>query len=196
MNRYLWDDRKGMYADYDFVAGRSTGYVSARGLYPLWARLATQQQANLLIKKVLPLLEMPGGVAACSEKSRGPLSETRKARQWDYPYGWAPHQMIVWEGLRRYGFNTVARRLAYRWLFTITLNAVNYSGMITEKYDVVKRSHEVFAEYGNVGSAVPDYAQTGFGWTNASYQVGLSMLSKELRKDLDELIPPEWVASY
>ena len=61
---------------------------------------------------------------------------------------------------------------------------------------VVKRSHEVFAEYGNVGSAVPDYAQTGFGWTNASYQVGLAMLSKELRKDLDELIPPEWVASY
>ncbi len=196
MNKYLWMEKKGMFSDYDVVKGRPTGYVSATAFYPLWARLATEHQARLLVEKILPLVESAGGIAASSEQSRGSLTETRKPRQWDYPYGWAPHQMLVWEGLRHYGYDAVARRLAYRWLFTITLNAVNYSGIITEKYDVVKRSHEVFAEYGNVGSAVPDYAQSGFGWTNASYEIGLSLLTPRLRKDLDELIPPEWIASY
>jgi alpha,alpha-trehalase len=196
INKYLWNERTGMYLDYDFVKRKTTGYVSATALYPLWTGLATRHQADLLVKKTLPLLEAPGGVAATSEKSRGVLTANRIARQWDYPYGWAPHQMIAWNGLQQYGFTSIARRLAYRWLFTITLNAVNYSGVITEKYDVVRRSHEVFVEYGNVGSAVPDYAQTGFGWTNASYQVGLSFLNSELRKDLDELIPPEWIATF
>ena len=196
INKYLWDERTGMYLDYDFVKRKKTGYVSATALCPLWTGLATRHQADLLVKKALPLLETPGGVAATSEKSRGVLTANRTARQWDYPYGWAPHQMIAWNGLQQYGFTSIARRLAYRWLFTITLNAVNYSGVITEKYDVVRRSHEVFVEYGNVGSAVPDYAQTGFGWTNASYQVGLSFLNSELRKDLDELIPPEWIATF
>lgn len=193
MNKYLWNDRKGMFSDYDFVKGRQTGYVSATTFYPLWAQLAMPEQAERLVKKALPLLEMPGGIAASSEESRGPLSADRKPRQWDYPNGWAPHQMIVWKGLSNYGMDDIARRLAYRWLYTITLNAVNYSGMITEKLDVVKRTHDVFAEYGNVGSTFSYSAREGFGWTNASYQVGLALLTDEFRKDLDSLIPPEWI---
>lgn len=37
---------------------------------------ATKEQAAELVTNVLPLLEMPGGIAASTEKSRGPISES------------------------------------------------------------------------------------------------------------------------
>lgn len=95
--------------------------------------------------------------------------------------------------LLNYGFDEIAHRLIYSWLYTITRNAVDYNGTVPEKIDVVKRSHEVFAEYGNVGTKFAYITTEGFGWMNASYQVGLNLLPAGLRTDLDRLIPPEWL---
>ena len=192
VDRLLWDEQRGMFFDYDYIHHRRTDYVSATTFYPMWAGLASKHQAELLVRNALPPLEMPGGIAASSEESRGPLTPERKARQWDYPYGWAPHQMLIWRGMQNYGFTSIARRLAYRWIFTMTLNAVDYNGTITEKLNVVDRSHEVFAEYGNVGTKFSYITREGFGWSDASYQVGLRLMTPELRTDLDALIPPEW----
>ncbi|MCP4105018.1 MAG: hypothetical protein GY749_05710, partial [Desulfobacteraceae bacterium] len=49
-------------------------------------------------------------------------------------------------------YDDIAHRLIYRWLYTITRNATDYNGTVPEKFDVVGRSHHVFAEYGNVGT--------------------------------------------
>ncbi len=196
VNTYLWDRERGMYSDYDFVQNVRTHYVSATILYPLWAGLASRQQAESLIQKALPLLEVPGGIVGSTEESRGPITDTRPLRQWDYPFGWSPHQMLVWQGLMNYGYTDAAHRLIYRWLFTITSNAANYNGTIPEKYDVVRRTHQVFVEYGNVGTEFSYITQEGFGWTNASYQIGLSLLPGRLRGPLNRLIPPEWVLRY
>lgn len=193
MNRYLFDERLGIFFDYDLSKNHRREYVSATVFYPLWAGVVSDEQAEMLVRNALPLLEAPGGIVGSTELSRGPLSKDRPGRQWDYPNGWAPHQMIAWAGLRKYGYEDDAIRLVYRWLFTITLNAVHYNGTVTEKYDVVKRSHQVFAEYGNVGTKFSYITKEGFGWTNASYQVGLSLLPEHYREKLDNLIPPEWV---
>ena len=72
-----------------------------------------------------------------------------------YPYGWAPHQMLAWQGFKNYGLNTGAGRLAYCWLYCIAKNAHDYNGVIPEKYNVVTSSHDVFVEYGNVGTKFP-----------------------------------------
>jgi alpha,alpha-trehalase len=199
--KFLWDERSGMFFDYDLSKKRRYPYVSATTFYPMWAchkdnpqtRLLTRDQAARLVASALPQLEMPGGIAASAEQSRGKLSEDRPARQWDFPYGWPPHQMIIWEGMRNYGFDDIAQRLAYRWLYTITRNAADYNGTIPEKMDVVKRSHQVFAEYGNVGTKFSYITREGFGWMNASYQVGLGILPEDLKDSLELLIPPEWV---
>jgi alpha,alpha-trehalase len=182
-----------MFFDYNFIAKRTTGYVSATTFYPLWAELATPEQAARLMKTALPLLEAAGGIVGSTEESRGPITREHPLRQWDYPYGWAPHQMLTWRGLINYNMQALAQRLAYRWLFTITLNATLYSGTITEKYDVAQRTHGVFAEYGNVGTTFSYIAREGFGWTNASFQVGLTLLSPHLREALNRLVPPEWM---
>ncbi len=192
IDQYLWDLRSGMYSDYDILERKQTGYVSPTTLYPLWAGCASKEQAGMVVLHALPRLETPGGLAGSSEESRGAITPEHPLRQWDFPYGWAPHQMLAWAGLERYGYDTLAQSLAYRWLYTMTLNAAQYNGTVAEKYDVVQRSHEVFAEYGNVGTKFSYITTEGFGWTNASYEVGLALLGSPLRDSLNRLIPPEW----
>lgn len=193
MNALFWDAKRGLFFDYDMKNKRRSGYVSATGLYPLWAGWATPAQAAAAKTNSLRELERLGGLAAAAEKSRGPLSAARPARQWDYPYGWPPHQILAWRGLARYGFDADARRLAYRWLWTIVKNARDYDGTVPEKYDVVKASHQVFAEYGNVGTKFAYITKEGFGWMNASYELGLKTLTPELLARLRAVAPPERV---
>jgi alpha,alpha-trehalase len=193
INQYFWDAERGMFFDYDFVQNRRTDYVSATTFYPLWAGLASKEQAEKLAANALPLLEMPGGIVGSTEESRGPITPEHPPRQWDFPHGWAPHQKLVWQGLANCGYESIAHRLIYRWLYCITFNAANYNGTVPEKFDLVTRSHQVFAEYGNVGTKFSYITREGFGWTNASYQVGLSMLPAEFRAKLNRLIPPEWI---
>jgi alpha,alpha-trehalase len=193
MTKYLWNEKRGMFFDYNFVDRKQVDYVAAATFYPLWAGVATKKQADALVNYALPLLEMPGGIVSSTEGSRGPVTRDRPQTQWDYPFGWAPEQMLVWSGLKEYGFTRLARELAYRWLYTVTINACNYSGTIVEKYDMANRSSQVFAEYGNVGVKFSYITREGFGWTNASYTLGLTYLTRKLITDLDMLIPPEWV---
>lgn len=191
INKLMWNQEKGFFFDYNFVKEKRTEFESATTFYPLWAKLATKEQADLLVEKALPVLEFAGGVAGSSKNSCGIINDQRPQKQWDYPNGWAPHQMIIWQGLINYGYNNIAERLAYKWLYTILKNAVDYNGTIPEKYDVVLRTHKVFAEYGNVGTEFDYISREGFGWMNASFKVGQTLLNEELLNNLKNLIPPE-----
>ena len=85
-------------------------------------------------------LKEKGGIAGTSRAMNAKLPENAIQRQWDYPNGWAPHQMMVWRGLKIQGFQDELQELVYRWLYMITRNAVDYNGTIPEKYDVVAAS--------------------------------------------------------
>jgi alpha,alpha-trehalase len=188
---YLWDEEKGMYFDYNLKSKSKSKFISATSLLPLWSKMASKKQAEKLVKLLLPLLKMQGGIAGSTEESSGEISATRPQRQWDFPNGWAPHQMLIWKGLIQYNYTEEAEELVYRWLFMITKNAVDYNGTIPEKYDVVSATHKVFAEYGNVGTDFEYITDEGFGWMNASYQYGLSLLNTESISHLNKLISPD-----
>lgn len=191
MHKLMWNEEKSQYFDYNFKTKEQTLFESATNFTPLWAGLVDRKKANSVVKSLMSTLKEKGGIAACSEISRGEISTTRPSRQWDYPNGWAPHQIMIWKGLLNYGFNNEAQELIYRWLYMIIINAVNYNGTIPEKYDVVKGTHKVFAEYGNVGTDFEYITQEGFGWMNASYQYGLSLLLDHYIKKLNQLKTPE-----
>ncbi len=192
-DQYLWNDASGLYFDYDHHKKEQSTFVSATLFTPLWAKMCSQEQAERVVKNGIPLLKEKGGIASCTEESRGPISKERPQKQWDYPNGWAPHQMMIWKGLQNYGFKNELQELVYRWLFMITKNAVDYNGTIPEKYDVVSATHKVFAEYGNVGTEFQYITKEGFGWMNASFQYGLSLLHPSYIESLNNLIPPEEV---
>jgi alpha,alpha-trehalase len=193
----MWDAQQGFFFDYDSVNRKRSMYISATGLYPLWAKLLDAQNPDELAMAkctahgACEKLEQPSGLSETAKESMA-ASRRPDGRQWDYPYGWAPHQMLAWRGLKNYALDADAGRLAYRWLYTIVKNAHDYNGMIPEKYNVVTGSHDVFVEYGNVGTKFAYIATEGFGWMNASFEVGLNFISPAQLADLHLLkAPPE-----
>jgi alpha,alpha-trehalase len=193
MDTYLWDEEKGMYFDYDTVKQERTNYESATTLWAMWAGLVTPRQASAMITKALPRFEEFGGIVSGTEESRGAVGLNRPTRQWDYPYGWAPQQMLAWTGFARYGYQEEAERLAYKWLYMITKAFVDFNGVVVEKYDVTRPidPHRVDAEYGNQGVDFKGAPREGFGWVNASYVYGLEMLNAHQRRALGAVTPWE-----
>lgn len=191
MNRLMWDQEKGGYYDYNIATGSRTDFESATNYIPLWAGLASTEQAESMLNRLNETLVEHCGIASTGKESVDKYALNDIQRQWDYPNGWAPHQMMIWSGLQRYGYQEEAEKLVYRWLWMITKNAVDYNGTIPEKYDVVECTHKVYAEYGNVGTEFDYITTSGFGWMNASYQLGLDIISEDLKKKLDALVPPE-----
>ena len=153
IDRYLWNEEKGLYFDYNTMTKKQTAHETVTSLWALWCGVASPHQAALLVQKGLPRFECMGGLSSTTEISRGPVDAANPQKQWDYPTGWAPHQVLAWDGLKKYGYHQEAERLAYRWLHMITKVFVDYNGTVVEKYDVtqLKSSHKVGAEYGNQG---------------------------------------------
>ncbi|KAJ3147679.1 alpha,alpha-trehalase nth1 [Geranomyces michiganensis] len=191
INKYLWNPRESLYYDYDCVQQEMSTYETVTCLWALWAGLATQEQADAMVPHALELFEVFGGLVSGTEESRGRIGLDRPNRQWDYPYGWAPHQILAWPGMVRYGFVEEARRVAYRWMYTITKSFVDFNGVVPEKFDVVSMTHKVEVEYGNVGADFRFVVREGFGWMNASFQLGLGHLTKGMKRALGTLTPPE-----
>ncbi|KAM7195256.1 glycoside hydrolase [Rhypophila sp. PSN 637] len=193
IDKYLWNEAEGMYFDYNTKTRQQCSYESATTFWALWAGVSSPKQAAAMVTKALPKFEVFGGLVSGTLESRGELGLEKPNRQWDYPYGWAPQQMLAWTGLYRYSFTEEAERLAYRWLFMITKAFVDFNGVVVEKYDVTRPidPHRVDAEYGNQGLDFKGVAKEGFGWVNASYIYGLQIVNAHMRRALGTLTPYE-----
>jgi alpha,alpha-trehalase len=147
----LWDERAGLYLDYDFASGARRDYPFATTFWPLAAGLASPAQAAR-VRGNLQLFERPGGVAASTHVS---------GSQWDAPFGWAPLQLFAVDGLRRAGYGEDAKRVAREFL-SMLADDFDRRGTLVEKYDVERRTSEVAAalKYGYASNEI------GFGWTN------------------------------
>jgi alpha,alpha-trehalase len=161
INRLMWNDRAGLYFDYDYQHRRQSDVHFITTFYPLWAGIASPDQAAR-VESSLSIFERDGGLQT-SDRATG--------SQWDAPFGWAPMQVIATQGLRRYGFSKAADRVATKFLSMI-IRDFSALGTIVEKYDVVASRSELAGKlkYGYQSNEI------GFGWTNAAYIV----LSEEL----------------
>ncbi|GAA5801736.1 hypothetical protein HPULCUR_007188 [Helicostylum pulchrum] len=193
IDRYLWNQEKGMYFDYDTVTEQKIEYETVTTFWAMWAKCASQEQAEKMAQQSLCKFEVMGGLVSGTEASRGIITLDRPNRQWDFPFGWAPHQMLAWRAFENYGMMDIQQRLVYRWLYIITKSFVDFNGVVPEKYDVVGLTHKVQVEYGNVGVDFKYVPREGFGWMNASYQIGLNCLTKHLRRALGACMSPEIV---
>ena len=169
ISRYLWNQEQGLFFDYNFQTSHMSNYRYASTFYPLWAGLATPEQAKAVAGN-LKTFERPGGL---------PMSTEETGTQWDLPYGWGNIEMIAIDGLRRYGYNADADRVSYEFLSTVAEN-FRRDGTIKEKYNVVTRSSEAHVELGYEMNVV------GFGWTNAAFLELLHGLPKETAERLNQ----------
>jgi alpha,alpha-trehalase len=171
VNRLMWDARDGLYYDYNFARKRLRKYPFLTTFYPLWAGIATREQASRVAAN-LTRFEQPGGLQTSTELS---------GNQWDAPFGWAPLQLIAVQGLRRYGFDEAADRIAIKFL-SLVRDEYLKSATIVEKYDVVRRTTQVSGDirFGYRSN------EPGFGWTNAVFVVLLDELGPGGRRKILE----------
>jgi alpha,alpha-trehalase len=170
--RYLWDQQQGLFFDFNVETGKQSSYFYASTFYPLWAGLATPEQAKAVVENI-KVFERPGGLA---------MSPYETGAQWDLPYGWGNIEMLAIGGLRRYGFNAEADRVSYEFVSMVAEN-FRRDGNIREKYNVVTRSSESSVELGYHMNVV------GFGWTNAAFLELLHRLPKEMVDRLEKAQP-------
>jgi alpha,alpha-trehalase len=149
----MWDEQAGLYYDYNVRTRRLRRYDFATTFFPLWVGIASPAQAAR-VHGNLARFEAPGGILTSTEVT---------GNQWDAPFGWAPLQMIAVAGLRRYGFDTDANRIAGKFV-SLVAKELDEHGTIVEKYDVRRRESDVAADIKFGYSA----NQVGFGWTNGA----------------------------
>jgi alpha,alpha-trehalase len=156
MNRYLWNAAAGAFTDYDWRARKSSEVLTAATLYPLYFRVASDEQARAITTTVREKLLQPSGVAT---------TLTASGQQWDAPNGWAPLQWIAIGGLKKYGQEQLASVIAQRWVAK-NLEVYRTTGKLVEKYDLTGAAAAKGGEYP---------LQDGFGWTNGVLRKLLAM---------------------
>jgi alpha,alpha-trehalase len=169
IQKYFWDGRRGFFFDYNIDRNERSTYEYITTFYPLWAGAATKEQAAAVMKNV-GKLEQPGGLVMSPYETEG---------QWDFPYAWAPTQLVAIEGMRKYGFNSDADRISYNFISMVAEN-FRHDGTIREKYNATTRSSETAVKAGYNINVV------GFGWTNAVFLVFLHDLPQEMAEKLAE----------
>lgn len=155
INELMWNQETGFYFDYNYNEQKQSEFYSLAGFFPLWAGVASQEQAKNIVKKTLELFEKEGGLVNTQEI----LTKDEAFKQWDYPNGWAPTTWIAIEGLKKYGFYDEAKRIAKKWL-DLNKKIFEETGEFYEKYDVVNLK---------IGKEGRYPLQKGFGWTNGVF---------------------------
>lgn len=150
IRRYCWDASLQFFTDYDFRSGQTTASVTLAGVFPLYAKIATNEQAAAVARRIERDFLKPGGLVTTLEDN---------GQQWDAPNGWAPLQWVAIQGLREYGYFELANTIRDRWLAT-NESVFAHERKMVEKYDVVNPG-------GGGGGEYP--LQDGFGWTNGVY---------------------------
>lgn len=166
IDKYLWRADEGMYADYDGVRGKVSGYAYVTTFYPLWAGAASPAQAAAVAKNIV-VFERKGGLS---------MSANDSGAQWDEPFGWAPGNWLAVAGLDAYGFHDDARRIARKFSATIDRGFAD-DGTIREKYNMVTGDARVAIRAGYRDNVI------GFGWTNGVYLKMHEILAAKPRSD-------------
>lgn len=162
IDKYLWQPGEGRYMDYDFVTGKASTDPYLTMFYPLWAKVASRQQADRLQKQIRAF-EHRGGLA---------MSTRITGAQWDAPYGWAPTNWLAVKGFENYGFDADARRIACEFTGTVDRSFAR-TGTIVEKYNMYLGNAKVDITAGYKQNMV------GFGWTNGVYLKMMQLLDAD-----------------
>jgi alpha,alpha-trehalase len=148
IQKYCWNDERRFYFDFDFIEGKQKEAMTLAGVFPLYFKIATDEQAKKVAERLEEKFLKPGGVVSTLEAT---------GQQWDAPNGWAPLQWMTIVGLENYGNHKLASEVAERWV-KLNSDVFQRTGKLMEKYDVIDTHREAG------GGEYP--GQDGFGWTN------------------------------
>jgi alpha,alpha-trehalase len=141
LEKYLWNDKEGWYADYDLKSHKVRNQLTAAALFPLYVNAASSERAAKVAAAAEARLLKPGGLTTTTVNS---------GQQWDAPNGWAPLQWVAAEGLQKYGQQKIAMEVSWRFLSNVQ-HTYNSEQKLVEKYDVSSTEQAAAAEVSATG---------------------------------------------
>ena len=153
IERYCYNEKTGVYADYNFVQNKRNNVVCAANFLPYFYGFARKDSK---ISAIYEKLKTKGGVVSCEDTGD-------RNYQWGYPYIWAPHQYFAYVALKNYGEQERAAELCR-----------NYTELLSNTFDKTGFLWERYTEDGNA----PDLeypTQKMLGWTAGVYRYLQSM---------------------
>jgi alpha,alpha-trehalase len=148
IERYCFNEKTGVYCDYDFVSEIKNDIVCAACFLPYFYGFA-RKESNLA--SVYNVLKTKGGIVACQD-----TGDT--AYQWGYPYIWAPYQYFAYVALVSYGLDEQANELR-----------TNYMHLLASVFDQTNVLWERYDENG-VAADLEYPTQQMLGWTAGVYR--------------------------
>lgn len=139
ISKLCFDEKSGLFYDYDNVNGRRSPVVSAAIFSPLYTGIASMQQADG-VRAALPRLETQFGLRTCEK------TKDNRNYQWGAVNGWAALHYIAVCGLSNYGYNQEANRLRDKYLDLVVRN-FKVTGNLWEKYNIEDGTSNALNEY-------------------------------------------------
>lgn len=158
IRKYCWSKDNNFFFDYDLTEQKASNHFTLAGVFPLYAKIATEQQAEAVAKVIEEKFLKKGGLVTTT---------TTSGQQWDSPNGWSALHWITIESLRNYGHHDLAEEIKQRWIETNRL-VYQSEGKLVEKYNVIRP--------GEVAGGGEYALQDGFGMTNG---VLLALLNED-----------------
>ncbi|XP_066246695.1 trehalase-like [Euwallacea similis] len=166
----LYDEKDGIWYDFDAVLSKPRKMFFPSNFSPLWANAYNQNLKEQYGKRAANYFKATG---IGQYRGGTPTSLDDNNEQWDLPNAWPPLQEIVILGLWNTGnrkAKDIAKKSAERWIEANMVGFQEQSAMF-EKYDATR-----VGQYGGGGEY---QVQKGFGWTNG---VALNLINKFFTK--------------
>lgn len=151
-NALLWNHSAGLYQPYHLDQKKQLSIVAAATFTPMFAQLASKEQAAKIMAASKPLFKK-GGIASSLSKSKSHL--------WEGNVGSAPWQMMTVIGMKNYGYHREALELSQNWTRAVA-KVFQKHGSFYDKIDLESFDYPKF-----YGEKYP--VQEGYLWTNASF---------------------------
>ena len=151
IDRYFFDQKQGIYVDYNLLDNTHSHVITAVSLYPYAMGISIDKESAL---KVFKKLELDNGISA------GAFRQEEHYYQWDYPVMWGETTFIIYLALLNVGAFKEAKRVVDKYMSTIE-KQFEKTGLLWEKYD---------ARDGSIMNVEYD-APSFMGWTASTYQI-------------------------
>jgi alpha,alpha-trehalase len=169
INKYCWDEKSGLYYDFNYVTGKKSKVAAVTTFQPLWAGIASASQAKRVVANI-GLFETEYGLTTTVKGNHD------EKYQWGSNSIWAPMQLLAVEGMQRYGFKQQANTTAREFMWLI---AKNYDSPASSKAKLseVRTPGFSYEKYKADGTINDDeyIAAKMMGWTagvyNCLYQI-------------------------
>jgi len=181
INKYMWSKEEGFFFDYNCQQKKQSSFLSLAGFTPLWAGIATKEQAERMVKK-LKKFQSPYGLFITDKESlpkpidgskidkpfHPAIKEIIEPKQWDYPNIWSPLEYLTVIGLLRYGYLDEA--------VGIMKNSIAAHAKLFRKYGTF--FEKINGITGDKTNNFHYENQHGFGWTNAVFYRYIKILDE------------------